>query len=209
MPPGKMRAAKQATKAAVDCIRDGVLFRRHQRRDPRPDGSYPNAVPLAVASSQTRKDARGAIEDLWPGDGTAIGTWLSLAAELFSTAPEAIHHAILLTDGQNEEETPEQLDAVLERCEGRFQCDCRGVGTDWEVGELRRIASALLGTVDIVREPEALAADFTAMIERAMTKDTNNVALRLWTPQGAEVAFVKQVSPTIEDLTDRGRPSMP
>ncbi len=204
MPPGKMRAAKQATKAAVDCIRDGVLFAVISGAT-RAQSIYPTAVPLAVASSQTRKDARDAIEELWPSDGTAIGTWLSLAAELFSTAPEAIHHAILLTDGQNEGETPEHLDAVLERCEGRFQCDCRGVGTDWEVGELRRIASALLGTVDIVREPEGLAADFTAMIERAMTKDTNNVALRLWTPQGAEVAFVKQVSPTIEDLTDRGR----
>jgi hypothetical protein len=204
MPPGKMRAAKQATKAAVDCIRDGVLFAvisgATQARS-----IYPNAIPLAVASSQTRKAARDAIEELWPGDGTSIGRWLSLADELFSTAPGAIHHAILLTDGQNEGETPEQLDAVIDRCQGRFQCDCRGVGTDWEVRELRRIASALLGTVDIVREPEGLAADFTAMIERAMTKDTNNVALRLWTPQGAQIAFVKQVSPTIEDLTDRGR----
>jgi hypothetical protein len=204
MPAGKMRAAKQATKAAVDCIRDDVLFAvisgATQARS-----IYPNAIPLAVASRQTRKAAKDAIEELWPADGTSIGRWLSLADELFSTAPGAIHHAILLTDGQNEGETPEQLDAVIERCEGRFQCDCRGIGTDWEVRELRRIASALLGTVDIVREPEGLVADFTAMIELAMTKETNNVALRLWTPQGADIAFVKQVSPTIEDLTDRGR----
>ena len=70
------------------------------------------------------------------------------------------------------------------------------------MSELRRIASALLGSVDIVAEPAGLEADFRAMIEAAMGKRTNHVVLRLWSPQGAEVAFVKQVSPSIEDLTD-------
>ena len=36
-----------------------------------------------------------------------------------------------------------------------------------------------------------------------MGKATGNVSLRLWTPQGATVAFVRQVAPTIEELTDR------
>jgi hypothetical protein len=77
------------------------------------------------------------------------------------------------------------------------------VGTDWEVQELRRIATTLLGTVDIVAEPAGLQDDFQAMIERAMGKATGDVSLRLWTPQGATVAFLKQVAPTIEDLTAR------
>ena len=92
---------------------------------------------------------------------------------------------------------------MLEDCEGSFQCDCRGVGTDWEVEELRLISSALLGTVDIVAEPRDLEADFQAMIQRAMGRAIRDVSLRLWTPQGARAAFVKQVAPTIEDLTDR------
>jgi hypothetical protein len=41
------------------------------------------------------------------------------------------------------------------------------------------------------------------MMQAAMGKATRNVALRLWTPQGANVAFVRQVAPTIEELTDR------
>jgi hypothetical protein len=41
------------------------------------------------------------------------------------------------------------------------------------------------------------------MTERAMGRSTADVALRLWTPKGAEVAFVKQVAPSIADLTDR------
>jgi von Willebrand factor type A C-terminal domain len=40
-------------------------------------------------------------------------------------------------------------------------------------------------------------------METAMGKATGNVILRLWTPQGATVAFVRQVAPTIEELSDR------
>jgi hypothetical protein len=36
-----------------------------------------------------------------------------------------------------------------------------------------------------------------------MGKATRSVSLRLWTPQGAQVAFVRQVAPTIVELTDR------
>jgi von Willebrand factor type A C-terminal domain len=39
-----------------------------------------------------------------------------------------------------------------------------------------------------------------------MGRGTADVALRLWTPQGAAVGFVKQVAPTIEDLTGRAVP---
>ena len=42
-----------------------------------------------------------------------------------------------------------------------------------------------------------------------MGKATGNVSLRLWTPQGATVAFVRQVAPSIEDLTDRAVPVSP
>ena len=112
-------------------------------------------------------------------------------------------HAILLTDGENQHESDEHLDGVLAELEGRFQCDCRGVGTDWRVSELRRIASALLGSVDIIAKPEDMAGDFRALMQTAMGKATGNVSLRLWTPQGASVAFVRQVAPTIEELTGR------
>ena len=125
------------------------------------------------------------------------------AHTLFDAYPGAIHHAILLTDGQDQDESPEELDAVLAKCQGAFQCDCRGVGADWEVAELREIASALLGDVGLVREPEHMTADFTEIMQRSMGRAVNDVALRLWTPQGATVGFVKQVVPHIEDLTDR------
>ncbi|MFE7568856.1 VWA domain-containing protein [Streptomyces sp. NPDC057539] len=201
-PPTKMRNARDATAAAVDTLRDGVAFAivggTHVAKE-----VFPGNGRLAIADRATRAQAKEALRRLSAGGGTAIGTWLRLADRLLSTADVAIRHGILLTDGRNEHEAPEDLRAALDSCAGRFTCDARGVGTDWEVKEVTAIASALLGTADIVADPTGLAADFTSMMENAMGKEVADVALRLWTPVGVEIAFIKQVAPTVEDLTGR------
>lgn len=201
-PPTKMRNARDATSAAIDTLRDGVHFAvvggTHVAKE-----VYPGGGRLAVADATTRAQAKQALRSLGAGGGTAIGTWLRLADRLLATADVAIRHGILLTDGRNEHESPEDLRAALDACAGRFTCDARGVGTDWEVKEVTGIASALLGTADIVADPAGLAADFTRMMETAMGKEVADVALRLWTPLGTTVKFVKQVAPTVEELTAR------
>ncbi|NUS16133.1 MAG: VWA domain-containing protein [Streptomyces sp.] len=201
-PPTKMRNARDATAVAIDAIRDGVAFAvvagTHVARE-----VYPADGGLAVAGPGTREQAKQALRRLSAGGGTAIGTWLRLADRLLSSGNAAIRHGILLTDGRNEHEKPEELQSALDSCAGRFTCDARGVGTDWEVKELTGIASAMLGSVDIVADPAGLAADFRSMMENAMGKEVADVALRLWTPLGSEIAFVKQVAPTVEDLTAR------
>lgn len=170
---------------------------------------YPGNGRLATAGAQTRAQAKEALRRLSAGGGTAIGTWLRLADRLLGAADVDIRHGILLTDGRNEHESPQDLRDALEACAGRFTCDARGVGTDWEVKEVTAIASALLGTVDIVADPAGLAADFTQMMENAMGKEVADVALRLWTPVGVEIKFVKQVAPTVADLTDRRTDASP
>jgi len=201
-PPTKMRNARDATAAAIDTLRDGVHFAvvggTHVAKE-----VYPGGGRLAVADATTREQAKQALRRLGAGGGTAIGTWLRLADRLLSSADVSIRHGILLTDGRNEHESPQDLRAALDECAGRFTCDARGVGTDWEVKEVTGIASALLGTADIVADPAGLAADFTRMMETAMGKEVADVALRVWTPVGANLRFVKQVAPAVEELTDR------
>ncbi|UQX01206.1 VWA domain-containing protein [Streptomyces sp. RerS4] len=201
-PPAKMRGAREATAAAIDTLRDGTSFAviagTHVAKE-----VYPGQGRLATADPATRAQAKEALRGLSSGGGTAIGTWLRLADGLLRRSPAAIRHGILLTDGRNEHEDPAVLRATLDACAGRFTCDARGVGTDWEVKEVTGIASALLGSADIVADPAHLAEDFTRMMENVMGKEVADVALRLWTPVGAEIQYVKQVSPTMLDLTDR------
>ena len=207
-PRTKIAEAQAATAAAVDVIRDGVAFGviagTHLATP-----VFPVDGTLAVAGPQTREQAKRVVARLRPGGGTAIGQWLRLAYQLFASHQAQLRHAILLTDGQNKHETVEDLDSAIRLCEGSFSCDCRGVGTDWVVSELRRVSTGLLGTVDIVPDPAGLAADFSAMMTAAMGKQVADVTLRVWTPQHASIQFVKQVAPAVEDLTDRRTQSGP
>jgi hypothetical protein len=205
MPRSKIKAARAATAAAIDCIDDGVAFAvvagtHHVTQ------VFPTGGGMALANEATRGAAQSAVKLLEARGGTAMGRWLTYADALFAREPAGIHHAILMTDGLDQDETPAELESVLRSCEGHFQCDCRGVGDDWDVDELRNISSALLGNVDIVADPsdaKTMAADFEAMMHSAMGKAVADVALRIWAPRGAEVEFVKQVHPTIEDLSGR------
>ncbi|OLE27324.1 MAG: hypothetical protein AUG49_05555 [Catenulispora sp. 13_1_20CM_3_70_7] len=201
-PAVKLSEAKKATMAAIDTLRDGVVFAVVSGRNDA-DLVYPNRPQLVPANAQTRAEAKAAVGRLSAAGGTAIGRWLAMANTLFAGHPAEVKHAILLTDGRNQHETPEQLAATLKACEGRFVCDARGVGADWVATELLTVASALLGTADGLPDPTALVADFRSMAEAAMGKGVAEVALRVWTPAGSTVRFVKQAFPHVEDLTAR------
>ena len=197
----KIVSARRATTAAIAELRDGVSFTVVAGTETA-EQVYPSFTATATADARTRAEATAQAERLRADGGTGIGAWLRLAARIADQHLGAVKHAILLTDGQNGEH-PSQFAAALEDCVGKFTCDCRGVGTDWEVEELRTIASTLLGTVDIVANPADLATDFRAIMGAAMGKRLSDVTLRLWTPPDTTVQFVKQVAPTVEDLTSR------
>ena len=204
---GKIAAARQAAAVAIDAIRDGVTFAVVAGNQ----GArmvFPAEPGLAVADPRTRAAAQQAAAALRARGGTAIGQWLRLAHQLFTSSPAALRHAILLTDGKNGE-LGGQLDRAIAVCVGVFTCDCRGVGTGWNVRELRKISTALLGTVDIVPDPAGLAADFASMMRSAMSKTLPDVTLRLWTPAQASIQFVRQVAPAVDDLTGRRVPAGP
>src|ERR671912_709734 len=162
----KLEAAKTAASAAIDQILDGTWFAvvagTHQAYL-----AYPpvrTGTGMVRMDARTRFDAHQAISMFRSDGGTAMGTWLTLTGRLFDSVPMLVQrHAILLTDGENHNETAEQLSAAIDGVVGRFQCDCRGVG----------VAEA---------------------------------QLRVWAPQGAEVLFVRQVAPTVEDLSARRTP---
>ena len=202
MPPTKIAAARRAAKVVVEEIVDGTWFAVVSGHSVA-QMVYPSHPGMAKMTAATRRDAIEAVSRLRSGGATAIGAWIAAASELFDQAPPGQRHAILLTDGKIEGEQPSALDDALAKARGKFQCDCRGIGSDWMVDELRKVADALLGTVDIVAEPDELEADFGAMIRTSMGRGVPDARLRVWAPQGSEVQFVRQVAPVVEDLTPR------
>jgi hypothetical protein len=202
----KIEAAKVAAAAALDQIRDGTWFAvvagTHNAYL-----AYPPArsgAGMVQMNPQTRYEAQQAVRGFRSDGGTAMGTWLLLAGRLFDSIPMlGQRHAILLTDGENHNESQQQLTSSIAAVTGKFQCDCRGIGVDWQVAEVRRIAQALLGTVDIIPSPEEMATVFADLMRNAMSRGVADAQLRVWAPQGSQVQFVRQVSPTVVDLTDR------
>ena len=184
-----IREGSLAAAAAIQEIADGTAFAvvagNHLAWQVYPSAPVPGT---AVMSERTRLEALNAVRGFRADGGTAMGQWLLAARQVFLTVPDHFRkHAILLTDGANEHETPDQLTWAIQSCMGAFQADCRGVGDRWQVEEVRRIASALLGTVDLIPRPEEMVESFRAL-------------MRAWM-----VLFVKQVSPNLEDLSTRRR----
>ena len=202
----KIVAAQQAAAAAIDQILDGTWFAVIAGTDGANRAfPYPNAVSAMVRMEPgARAAAREAVSRLVAGGGTAIGSWLRLAKRIFDSVPSVTQrHAILLTDGKNQSETDEVLRAAVREAQGTFQCDCRGVGKDWEVSELRGVSTALLGTVDLIPDPALMAGAFAELMQQAMGRGVAEAQLRVWAPQGSQVLFVRQVAPQVEDLTGR------
>jgi hypothetical protein len=198
----KLHSAISALIAAVNQIEDGTEFAVIGGTDTAAM-VFPSGRALAVADPSTRRAAGLAISELRAEGGTAISTWLHMARQIFETRPNAIRLGILITDGRNESEKASVFEAEIKRCVGVFECDCRGIGVNWNVAELRKVASALLGDVGMIRESNAMQDDFKGLITSAMGKQIADVRLQVWTPKSSEVVFLKQVAPTIEDLTAR------
>jgi von Willebrand factor type A C-terminal domain/von Willebrand factor type A domain len=200
MPPTKIAAARRAAAAAIEEIVDDTWFAVVSGHSVA-QMVYPADPGLVRMEPVTRAEALSAVGQLRSGGATAIGSWIAAATELFARSSATQCHAILLTDGKIEGEPREALPAALQAAAGKFQCDCRGIGSDWVVDELRTIASTLLGSVDIVAHPDDLEADFEAMMQASMSRGVADVRLRVWAPQGSEVQFVRQVAPSVEDLS--------
>jgi Mg-chelatase subunit ChlD len=196
----RMDAVKRAVTQAIRILDENAWFFVVTF-----DSSAQVVVRETQAALANKMAAAEAIAKIQAGGGTAMSTGLAAALDIFSRAPDAIREAIFLTDGKNESESATAVQAVLERCPGVFECDCWGVGTDWRVGEVQEIAHALLGKASLIPESGGIEAAFEAAMRQASNKALKDVRLRLWTPQGANVVFVKQVNPTIDDLTAKAR----
>ncbi|MBT2489098.1 VWA domain-containing protein [Streptomyces sp. ISL-96] len=204
-PREKLWAAQDAATEAVRALPDGTYFAivagRHTAELVYPTGSGPSATTLVRADATTRKEAEDAIARLVPSGGTAIGSWLALARELFGPRPAAtIRHALLLSDGRNEHEQRAALAAEVTACQGLFTCDALGIGEDWDPDELQLVAGGLDGKADAVRDLDALPGEFRAVTAESVGRRLTGLRLRLTHRAGSGPLTVQQVHPTRRDL---------
>ena len=121
--------------------------------------------------------------------------------DMIKKLEDTMIHVQFVTDGQNDSADNNPLEVALSDSEGKFQCDCWGIGTDWQPRELRKISNRLLGVADAVPNPERLEENFKVALASAMSKGISDVKLRVQTPKSVKVVTIKQVSPEILDLS--------
>lgn len=166
-------------------------------------------APLAQASEEAKVDAAYAVRDARSIDSTRLSTGLTAARGEFAKISDAIGYAILLTDGRNVGEGIADLKREIETCKGKFQCDCRGVGADWDREELWKISNALLGTSDAIARPESIETDFKISLDRALSKSTRDVRLAFWTPASATLLALRQKQPEDVDIMPLAKKTSP
>lgn len=198
----RIAEAKRATRAVVQNLPDGTRFAVIS-------GAamalmvYPQTEECAVADAQTRAEATRAVDRLHAGGGTAMSTWLTLANKVLATSQAEVRHGLLLTDGFNQHESAETLQTVLDECQGQFVCDACGIGEDWHGSEIRLIADRLLGTASGLPDQSEWADGFTRITGEAAKKTVGDLTMRVFTPARNNIVFIKQMNPSIVDLTDR------
>jgi uncharacterized protein YegL len=191
----KLKMAKVALRQALELLDEDTLFSIIAF------DSYAHVViSMSPATQANKAAARERINQLNAQGGTSMSTALRAALVEFAKAGDAIPYAQFLTDGENNNEDRTELSQALKECEGRFTCDCWGVGVQWRPDELRTIAGQLLGTADAVPDPDHLEARFREALARVMSKGIGDVRLRLQLPKTSKIVTVKQMSPEIVDL---------
>jgi hypothetical protein len=202
-PAAKLRAAKDATVAAVRMLPEGTAFAVLSGRfDATVVHPGPGRAAPAVAGPAERDAAERAVRILDADGGTAIGTWLDLARRLLKEQPAPVKHVLLLTDGRNEHDhrAAMPLDTALDACEGRFVCDAWGIGDDWDAELLLRITRRLHGRAGAVRSESELTAAYEELVTGLLGTAVPELRIRLTPTPGTVIRQVKQIVPGEQEL---------
>ncbi|MEU0004358.1 VWA domain-containing protein [Streptomyces sp. NPDC006314] len=202
-PDTKLRAAKDATVAAVRMLPEGTAFAVLSGRfDATVVHPGPGREVMAVAGPAERAAAERAVHILDADGGTALGAWLDLARRLLKDQPAPVKHVLLLTDGRNEHDhrSDRPLETVLDACEGRFICDAWGIGDDWDAELLLHITRRLQGRAGAVRSESELTAAYEDLVNGLLGTAVPELRIRLTPTPGTVIRRVTQVVPSEQEL---------
>lgn len=160
-------------------------------------------VPLTKANPEARRQAKAVVSNIHNGGGTRISLSLQAALAEIEKLPNAIGEVILLTDGQNHPEDTPNLHHALANCHGRFRCEPRIIGQNYNVDLIKGIANSLSGTAKLVNPTGTLKDSLVSFIHAAQARSIEEVYLRLEMQRGVKVEVFKQMHPTLLPMTDK------
>ncbi|MHB2020577.1 MAG: VWA domain-containing protein, partial [Candidatus Xenobia bacterium] len=198
----KIGSAKKAVTTLIDMLPADTWFAIVTFSD-----GAQTLMALCQASDQNKSLARSAVSRIMANGTTEMSAGLTSALTEFRKRPGADGTCIFLTDGQNNNTDNPVLERVLQNW-GRmqqsgqvFQTQCRGIGTDWKVDQLRTIADATMGGPPTpIFDAAHLEEDFKSCLQTAMSTALSDVRVKLWIPQNVTVLEFKQITPNLLKL---------
>ncbi|MDP4178112.1 MAG: VWA domain-containing protein [Bacillota bacterium] len=192
----KMAKAKIAVHKCIDLLEPNTLFSIITFQS-----SVKIVFPLCSVNESSKQRAHETVKKLTANGGTEMSKALLAVLEQIRGKKGLVTYAQLVTDGENNSNDYDYLEHALSMCQGKFQCDCWGIGTSWHPDELKKIANRLLGTADAVPDAGNLSVHFKNSLTNAMSKNIADIKLRIQTPKSVKILSVKQMSPEIVDLS--------
>lgn len=129
--------------------------------------------------------------------GTSMSLGILKALEAQSTLQgNYSRYGIFLTDGQNTEPETALATAVKQASDMHMHLCAYGYGQDWTPEVLVKMAQITQGWMPkAVPNPDDLRDEFNALVTRMSKTVATDVALKLWTPTGANIRSLSQAYP--------------
>jgi uncharacterized protein YegL len=166
------------------------------------DNTANEVVPLTRITSAVDNNAlvqtfRRNIKRLSIFGGTSMSTGINLALQTQAALRgDWNRYCIFLSDGQNTEPESTLAAAVKKAAQAGVHLCAYGYGNDWNPAELTKMAEITNGWMPkAVPNPDALSAEFVALVGRMAKTVATDVVLQLWTPTGARILSLSQAYP--------------
>ena len=157
--------------------------------------------PTSRAEAQRPGRSRSA-----PSGATTIGAWINSIRELFQGASASQSHAILLTDGKQEGSRRPSSIGLSRRPRACSSATAVAWATTGRSTNSDASRPRCWGRSTSSPNPTDMEADFEQIIRDRWAGGWPKRSCASGRPRAREILFVRQVAPTLEDLSDRAVP---
>ncbi len=158
-------------------------------------------VLLPAQPLRDRRAAYSAMETLRCRGGTELSRGLAAGlAESSRYASRALSHLIVVTDGETDDDQEICIEYAREAAVLAVGVTTYGLGEVWEGPLLDRMAAVTGGRVDLIEDPEAMAATVVARVAALQATTIHPAMLSLSTVDGCTLQRATLVAPGLRPL---------